>query len=97
LIGIRSLDSSNNPKIRRVYSLMFIVDIEEKKKKNIKVNNKKIKITFIQRNNCHLLFPITKDDSICLLATLFIVYNYLSPKKYINRMFHKKLSALGQK
>jgi len=32
---IRSLDSSNNPKTR-VYSLMFIVDIEEKKEKNIK-------------------------------------------------------------
>jgi len=27
LIGIRSLDSSNNPKTRRVYSLMLIVDI----------------------------------------------------------------------
>jgi len=38
LIGIRSLDSSNNPKTRRVYSHMFIVDIEKKKKKkkNIK-------------------------------------------------------------
>ena len=34
-----SLDLSNNPKTRRVYSLMFLVDIEEeekKKKKNIK-------------------------------------------------------------
>ena len=31
-----SLDSSNNPKTRRVYSFMFIVDIEEKKEKNIK-------------------------------------------------------------
>jgi len=30
-----SLDLSNNPKTREVYSLMFIVDIE-KKKKNIK-------------------------------------------------------------
>ena len=31
------LDSSNNPKTRRVYSLTFLVDIEEKKKKkNIK-------------------------------------------------------------
>ena len=35
MIGIRSLESSNNPKTRRVYSLMFIVDIEEKKEKNI--------------------------------------------------------------
>jgi len=35
LIRIMSLDLSNNPKTRRVYSLMFIVDIEEKKK-NIK-------------------------------------------------------------
>jgi len=32
---IRSLDLSNNPKTRRVYSLMFIVDIEEKDKNNI--------------------------------------------------------------
>ena len=31
-----SLDLSNNPKRRRFYSLTFIVDIEEKKKKNIK-------------------------------------------------------------
>jgi len=32
-----SLDLYNNPKTRRVYSLTFIVDIEEKKKKkNIK-------------------------------------------------------------
>jgi len=37
LIGIKSLDSSNNPKTRRVYSLMIIVDIEEKKEKNIKI------------------------------------------------------------
>jgi len=35
---IMSLDLSNNPKTRRVYSLTVIVDIEEKKKKkkNIK-------------------------------------------------------------
>ena len=32
-----------------------------------------------------------------LLATLFTVYNSLSPKKYINRMFHKKPWALCQK
>jgi hypothetical protein len=39
-IRITSLDLSNNPKTRRVYSLTIIVDIEkkEKKKKNIKVN-----------------------------------------------------------
>jgi len=36
LIRIRSLDSSNNSKTRRVYSLTFIVDIEKKKEKNIK-------------------------------------------------------------
>ena len=35
-LRIRSLDLSNNPKTRRVYSLTFLVDIEEKeKKKNI--------------------------------------------------------------
>ena len=28
-----SLDLFNNPKTRRVYSLMFIVDVEKKKKK----------------------------------------------------------------
>jgi len=49
LIRIRSLDSSNNPKTRRVYSLTFIVDIEEKKK-NIKVNNNKIKVNFYSKN-----------------------------------------------
>jgi len=43
---IRSLDSSNNPK-KEVYSLMFIVDIE--KKKNIKINNKKIKENFYSK------------------------------------------------
>jgi len=42
-----SLDSSNNPKTRRVYSLTFIVDIEERK--NIKVNNK-IKVNFYSKN-----------------------------------------------
>ena len=31
-----SLDLSNNPKTREVYSLMIIVDMENKKKKNIK-------------------------------------------------------------
>jgi len=37
LIRITSLDLSNNPKTRRVYSLTFLVDIEEEKKnKNIK-------------------------------------------------------------
>ena len=46
MIRIRSLDSSNNPKTRRVYSLMFIVDIE-KKKKNIN------KITRTKVDNCH--------------------------------------------
>ena len=36
-IRIMSLELSNNPKTRRVYSLMVIVDMEEKKKKkNIK-------------------------------------------------------------
>ena len=30
-----SLDLSNNPKTREVYSLMFIVDMEKRKKKNI--------------------------------------------------------------
>jgi len=30
------LDSYNNPKTRRVYSLTFIVDIEKKKKKKKK-------------------------------------------------------------
>ena len=44
-----SLDLSNNPKTREVYSLTFIVDIEEKKKKkNIKVN--KIKVNFYSKN-----------------------------------------------
>ncbi|KEH34453.1 hypothetical protein MTR_3g466640 [Medicago truncatula] len=42
LIRITSLELSNNPKTRRVYSLMFIVDIEKKKKKNIKVRSKLI-------------------------------------------------------
>jgi len=53
LIRITSLDLSNNPKTRRVYSLTFIVDIEEKKKKkkkNIKVNNNKIKVNFYSKN-----------------------------------------------
>ena len=51
MIRIRSLDSSNNPKTRRVYSLTFIVDIEEKKKKkNIEVNNNKIKVNFYSKN-----------------------------------------------
>ncbi len=45
-----SLDLSNNLKTRRVYSLTFIVDIEEKKKKNIKVNNNKIKVNFYSKN-----------------------------------------------
>jgi len=36
LIRITSLDLSNNPKTRRVYSLTFIVDIEDKKKKKKK-------------------------------------------------------------
>jgi len=47
---IMSLDLSNNPKTRRVYSLTFIVDIEEEKKKNIKVNNNKIKVNFYSKN-----------------------------------------------
>ena len=51
MIRIRSLDSSNNPKTRRVYSLTFTVDIEEKKKKkNIEVNNNKIKVNFYSKN-----------------------------------------------
>jgi len=52
LIRITSLDLSNNPKTRRVYSLTFIVDIKEKKKKNnnIKVNNNKIKVNFYFKN-----------------------------------------------
>jgi len=50
LIRIKSLDSSNNPKTRRLYSLTFIVDIEEKKKKNIKVNNNKIKMNSYSKN-----------------------------------------------
>jgi len=33
-----SLDLSKNPKTREVYSLMIIVDMEKRKKKNIKVN-----------------------------------------------------------
>ncbi|KEH33597.1 hypothetical protein MTR_3g448730 [Medicago truncatula] len=37
-----SLDLSNNPKTREVYSLTFIVD-KEKKRENIKVNSKKVK------------------------------------------------------
>ena len=32
-LRIRSLDLSNNPKTRRVYSLTFLVDIEEKETK----------------------------------------------------------------
>jgi len=35
-----SLDLSNNPKTRGVYSLTFLVDIEEKKKKKKKKNIK---------------------------------------------------------
>ena len=35
LIRIMSLDLSNNPKTREVYSLMIIVDMEKKKKKKI--------------------------------------------------------------
>jgi len=52
LIRITSLDLSNNLKTRRVYSLTFIVDIEEKnkKKKNIKVNNNKITVNFYSKN-----------------------------------------------
>jgi len=34
-IRIMSLDLSNNPKTREVYSLMIIVDMEKKKKKKI--------------------------------------------------------------
>jgi len=41
-----SLGLSNNPKTIRVYSLMFIVDIEEKKKN---INNKKIKKELLLR------------------------------------------------
>ena len=44
-----SLDLCNNLKTRRVYSLTFIVDIEQKKK-NIKVNNNKIKVKFYSKN-----------------------------------------------
>jgi len=40
IVFIRSLDSSNNPNRRRVYSLMFIVDIEEKKKNINKITRK---------------------------------------------------------
>ena len=47
---IMSLDLSNNPKTRRVYSLTFIIDIEEKKKKNIKVNNNKINVNFYSKS-----------------------------------------------
>jgi len=36
-----SLDLSNNPKTRRVYSLTFLVDIEEEKKKKKKKKKKK--------------------------------------------------------
>jgi len=53
LISITTFDLSNNPKTKRVYSLTFIVDIEEKKKKNnnnIKVNNNKIKVNFYSKN-----------------------------------------------
>ena len=52
MIRITSLDLSNNLKTRRVYSLTFIVDIEEKnkKKKNIKVNNNKITVNFYSKN-----------------------------------------------
>jgi len=35
-LGLCHLDLSNNPKTKRVYSLMLIVDIEKKKKQNIK-------------------------------------------------------------
>ena len=48
-IRIMSLDLSNNPKTRRVYSLTFIVDIEKKEKnKNIKYN--KVKMNFYSKN-----------------------------------------------
>jgi len=39
---------------------MFIVDIEEKKKKNMKENKSIKRRTFIQRNNCHLLISKNK-------------------------------------
>jgi hypothetical protein len=62
LIRITSLDLSNNPKTRRVYSLMFIVDIEEKKKKNINKINKELLlrktiVTIVfQEQNMHYKF-----------------------------------------
>ena len=37
-IRIMSLDLSNNPKTREVYSLIIIVDMEKKKKKKKNIN-----------------------------------------------------------
>jgi len=56
---IISLDLSNNPKTREVYSLMIIVDME-KKKKNIKVNNKKIKMNFYSKKQLSLIISKNK-------------------------------------
>jgi len=42
-------DSGSYPQDKEVYSLMFIVDIEKKKKKNLKINNKKIKKNFYSK------------------------------------------------
>ena len=53
MIKIRSVDSSNNPKTRRVYSLMFIVDIEEKKKNINKITRKIKEELLLKENNCH--------------------------------------------
>jgi len=60
LIRIKSLDLSNNPKTREVYSLMIIVDMEKKKKKNIKVNNKKIKMNFYSKKQLSLIISKNK-------------------------------------
>jgi hypothetical protein len=43
MIRIMSLNLSNNPKTRRVYSLTFIVDIEEKKKRKKRKKKRKKK------------------------------------------------------
>jgi len=51
-----SLDLSNNPKTRRVYSLTFIVDIEEKKKKK----NIKIKVNFYSKKQLSLIISKNK-------------------------------------
>jgi len=51
LIRITLLDLSNNPNTRRVYSLTFIVDIEEEEEEEEEEEHKnKIKVNFYSKN-----------------------------------------------